>query len=169
MKIISGKYKGQKLNYNKLITRPTINRIKESIFSIIQLKIENAIVLDLFAGSGSLGIEALSRGAKECVFVEKDSQACKILLKNLNKLEIKNYTLIQANYLIALKKLNKKFDLIFLDPPYKYNLTNEIEQLKLIMNKDSIIVYEHEIDLNINYQIIKQKQYGSKKISFLKK
>ncbi len=97
MKIISGKYKGQKLNYNKLTTRPTINRIKESIFSIIQLKIENAKVLDLFAGSGSLGIEALSRGAKECVFVEKDPQACKVLLKNLKKLEIKNYTLIQAN------------------------------------------------------------------------
>ena len=172
MQIIRGKYKGKKLKgFNIDGTRPTMSRIKESLFGIIQNKIPNSICLDLFAGSGSLGLEALSMGAKECYFVDNNSIVIKILQQNTNN--ISNTFILKQDYRQALKKLkSKKFDIIFLDSPYKNNLINP--SLKLIkeyniLNKDGIIICEYEKEqIETDYKIIKEKKYNDKYIKILK-
>ena len=147
MRIISGKYKGKKLDgFDIEGTRPTMDRVKESLFGIIQNNLKDSICLDLFAGSGSLGIEALSNGASICYFVDKNKQILNILKNNLKGIE--NSILIEKEYLMALEELkNKKFDVIFLDPPYKDNLITpsikKIIELNML-NKDGIIVCEYE-------------------------
>lgn len=167
MRIISGIYKGKYIDgFDIEGTRPTMDRVKESLFGIIQNKVENSICLDLFAGSGSLGIEALSMGANKCYFIEKNSEILKILKKNLNNID--NSYLINDDYKNALNKINQKFDIVFLDPPYKLNLiTPSIELLlKLnLLNDQSIIICEYEKeDIKCNLKIIKEKKYGSKYI-----
>lgn len=103
MRVISGKYKGKKLDgFNIDGTRPTMDRVKESLFASINSYIENSVCLDLFAGSGSLGIEALSNGAKKCYFVDNSKEILKILEKNLTGID--NSILIKDNYVNALKK-----------------------------------------------------------------
>ncbi len=178
MQVISGKYKGRKLNgYNQITTRPTANRIKESVFSMIQNYVKGTIVLDLFAGSGSLGIEALSNGCLECYFVEKDKKMANILLDNITKLKIENYNIIKDDYLNALKKLsqqNIKFDLVFLDPPYNLHFINnaitKLIELDLL-NKNAFIIceYDQEEINNNNFTVINHKEYGYKKITILKR
>ena len=131
MKIISGKYKGRKLDgFDIDGTRPTMDRVKESLFAIIQNYISESIVLDLFAGSGNLGIEALSEGAKYAYLVDKNIKCIKTIKKNVNNIGIENVKIIHNDYRKVLKDINKKFDLIFLDPPYKTNCIEE--SIKLI-------------------------------------
>lgn len=172
MRIISGKYKGKKLLGDNIDgTRPTMDRVKESLFGIIQNNIKNSICLDLFAGSGSLGIEALSNGAKNCYFIDNN----KIVIDTLNKntLNIEGSIIIKDDYLNALNNLkNIKFDIIFLDPPYKLNLIqsslNKIKEYNLL-NENGIIVCEYESEqFNIDYEIIKEKKYGNKYIRIYK-
>lgn len=131
MRVISGRLKSRKLKgYNLEGTRPTADRVKESIFSIISNHIDNSICLDLFAGSGSLGIEAISNGAKLVYFVDNNKKVIKILTENVQALGINNESIIMnKDYIIALKyfkKNNIKFDLIFLDPPYKLDVIHKI-------------------------------------------
>lgn len=176
MRVISGKYKNKNiLGFNVLGTRPTMDRVKESLFSIIQNKIKNSICLDLFAGSGSLGIEALSNGSSYCYFVEKNSEIYNILTKNL--VGVDNFSLLKKDYLDALKYFydnNIKFDIIFLDPPYKFNLINnilkKIKELSLL-NDDGIIVCEFEDEdvFSLDFSLIKEKKYGSKRINIYEK
>jgi 16S rRNA (guanine966-N2)-methyltransferase len=128
MRIISGTAKGTKLNtLEGLETRPTLDRVKESLFSIIQLKIPDSNVLDLFAGSGALGIEALSRGASKAVFCDSNYSAIKIVNQNLEKTKLLNKAkVLNTNYNSALESLsNEKFDIVFLDPPYKTNFVEK--------------------------------------------
>ncbi len=169
MRVISGKYKGRKLEgFNIDGTRPTMDRVKESLFASIQNFLPNSHVLDLFAGSGSLGIEALSNGAMDCVFVDHSKTVCSILKENTK--EIDNVTILHKDYRVALdifRKENKKFDLILLDPPYKLNLINEC--LKLIyeyqlLSDDGIIVCEYESEeINCDYfEVLKNKKYANK-------
>ena len=172
MRIISGKYKGKKLDgFDIEGTRPTMDRVKESLFGIIQNNLKDSICLDLFAGSGSLGIEALSNGASICYFVDKNKQILNILKNNLKGIE--NSILIEKEYLMALEELkNKKFDVIFLDPPYKDNLITpsikKIIELNML-NKDAIIVCEYENeDIKCDLKLIKDKKYGSKKVKIYK-
>lgn len=172
MRIISGKYKGKKLDgFDIEGTRPTMDRVKESLFGIIQNNLKDSICLDLFAGSGSLGIEALSNGASICYFVDKNKQILNILKNNLKGIE--NSILIEKEYLMALEELkNKKFDVIFLDPPYKDNLITpsikKIIELNML-NKDGIIVCEYENeDVKCDLKLIKDKKYGSKKVKIYK-
>ncbi len=172
MRIISGKYKGKKLDgFDIEGTRPTMDRVKESLFGIIQNNLKDSICLDLFAGSGSLGIEALSNGASICYFVDKNKQILNILKNNLKGIE--NSILIEKEYLMALEELkNKKFDVIFLDPPYKDNLITpsikKIIELNML-NKDGIIVCEYENeDIKCDLKLIKDKKYGSKKVKIYK-
>ncbi len=173
MRVISGKYKGKFLEgFDIAGTRPTMDRVKESMFAMIQSNLKNSICLDLFAGSGSLGIEALSNGAKYCYFVDNSADIYKIMQKNLSKLGVNNYQAILKNYKQALKEFkdnNIKFDIIILDPPYKLNLINDIITYiydNCLLNKNGIILCEYEAEVveNNNFTLIKNKKYGSKNV-----
>ena len=172
MRVISGKYKGKKLiGFDIDGTRPTMDRIKESLFASIQTKLNNSTVLDLFAGSGSLGIEALSNGSSECYFVDNNIELINIIKKNTSDIK-ENIHIIKSDYKNALelfKNNNLKFDIIFLDPPYKLNLINVCLDLIVkynLLNEDGIIVCEYENELvNCNLKVLKDKKYGSKKIT----
>jgi len=172
MRVISGKYKGKNLiGFDINGTRPTMDRVKESLFGIIQNNIKNSVVLDLFAGSGSLGIEALSNGAREVYFIDNNIELINIIKKNTNGMN-ENIHIMKSDYKNALeliKNSNIKFDIIFLDPPYKLNLINDcldkIVEYNLL-NKDGIVVCEYETENieNNKLKLIKDKKYGSKKI-----
>lgn len=178
MKIISGKYKGRNLDGHNLDgTRPTMERVKESLFAIIQNHLDNAIVLDLFSGSGNLGIEALSEGASFAYLVDFNKKAADTIKRNLNTIGIKEAEVINLDYKKALNYLkDKKMDLIFLDPPYK---TDFIEQsIKLIdeynmLNDDGLIICENDsLDKIVypdNYEVVKDRKYGDKWVVILKK
>lgn len=138
MRVISGKSRGKKLiSLDGDNTRPTLDRVKEALFNIIQFQVQDAVVLDLFAGTGALGIEALSRGAKEAIFCDKVPEAVKVIKQNvINTNNLDKAIIINKDYKNALEnvsKQNKKFDIIFLDPPYKTNLAIESLQ-KIIMS-----------------------------------
>lgn len=171
MRVISGKYKGKYLKgFDIDGTRPTMDRIKESLFGIIQNKLNDSVCLDLFAGSGSLGIEAISNGAKECDFNDSNPDMLKILKSNLEN--ISNCNIFNKNYLTFLDSINKKYDIIFLDPPYKMNLiTPSIKKIidNDLLNDNGLIICEYETeDIVCNLKIYKEKQYGSKKIIIYK-
>ena len=120
MRVITGSARGMALKAPKgMDTRPTMDQVKEGIFSAIQFEVEGRRVLDLFAGSGQMGIEALSRGAKSAVFVDMRDDACKVVRENLCKTRLENHAkVVRSDYLSYLKTCRETFDLIFLDPPY---------------------------------------------------
>ena len=172
MRVISGKYKGKNLiGFDIDGTRPTMDRVKESLFGMIQNNIKNSIVLDLFAGSGSLGIEAISNGASEVYFIDNNIELINIIKKNTNGMNEKMHIMKSdyKNALEILKNSNVKFDIIFLDPPYKLSLINDclnkIVEYELL-NESGIVVCEYENDNidNSKLKLIKDKKYGSKKI-----
>lgn len=175
MRVISGKYKGKNLEgYNVFGTRPTMDRVKESLFGTIQNYVKNSISLDLFAGSGALGIETLSNEGKICYFVDNGREIKKFLQNNLKGIEGAKY--LDLDYRKALewfKTQEIKFDIIFLDPPYHEHLINSsIELIKKydLLNSNGIIVCEY-VDESIKdygYQLLKNKKYGDKYISIYK-
>lgn len=172
MRVISGKFKGKKiLGFDIDGTRPTMDRVKESLFAMIQNKISDSICLDLFAGSGSLGLEALSNGAKECTFVDNNIEIRKVLNTNLKNIE--NASIIKDDYKHFLNNVDKKYDIIFLDPPYKLNLITKTIELIIkndLLNKDGIIICEYENEfIKTNLKILKEKKYGSKNIRIYQK
>ncbi len=179
MRIISGKYKGRVLKgYTLKGTRPTMDRVKESLFATINEYVNNSVCLDLFAGSGALGLEALSMGAREVIFVDKEFIACKTIKSNLEMLDVNtNTTVLNMDYLKALERLYpKKFDLIFLDPPYKTDYLKKalekIEELKLITDTSLVILESDDINkltFSDYYIEVKTKKYGDKYIRILKK
>ena len=120
MRVISGKARGVNLKTpTGMATRPTADRVKEAVFSIIQFDLPGASVLDLFGGTGQLGIEALSRGAKDAVFVDERDDACKLIKENLRRTKLEQQgQVIRSDYNAFLKSTSRKFDIIFLDPPY---------------------------------------------------
>ena len=180
MKILSGKYKGRNLDgFDIDGTRPTMDRVKESLFGTIQNYVDESIVLDLFSGSGNLGLEALSEGAKYAYLVDCNHKAVRAINKNITTIGIKDVEVLNMDYKKALNYFNDKqikFDLIFLDPPYN---TNYIEEsLKLIstydlLNDQGLIVCESDkLDRIVypdNYKAVKDKKYGDKYIVLLKK
>ena len=184
MRIISGLYKGKKILEPKdKQTRPLKDLTKESIFNIInhsnkfKINVSNAIVLDLFSGVGSFGLECLSRGVNEVIFVENYLGVLPILKKNLGNLKtIENYNIIEEDIFNKnfLSNLKKSFDIIFLDPPYKIKniseLLNKIRIFKLLNKNGIIILHRHkdeEENLPINFKIIENKKYGISKIMFI--
>lgn len=177
MKIISGKYKGRVLKgFNLEGTRPTMDRVKESLFGTIQSYVPESIVLDLFAGSGNLGIEALSEGASYAYLVDSNSKAINIIRENITSIGIDNIEVINSDYKKALKSFNKKFDLIFLDPPY--NTDYIVKSIKLIeeydlLSDEGIIVCESDnldkIIYSDVFKKVKEKKYGDKYIVLLQK
>ena len=184
MRIISGIFKGKKILEPKDIkTRPLKDLTKESIFNIINhsnkfnINLNNSTILDIFSGVGSFGIECLSQGAKEVIFIEKYSGVLPILKKNLINLKsITNYEIIEEDVYSEnlFLKLNKKFDIIFLDPPYKDknldNLLKEIYNRKILKKNGIIILHRHKNEQDnfpSCYELIEQKIYGISKIIFL--
>ena len=172
MRVISGKYKGKKLDgFNINGTRPTMDRVKESLFASISPYLENSVCLDLFAGSGALGIEALSNGASKCYFVDNSKEIFPILKKNLEG--ISNSIALFEDYLQALDNINEKIDIVFLDPPYPKKLIGKA--LTSILEKDilsskALIICEYEDEVfDCPLEIIKEKKYGDKFIRIYKK
>ena len=181
MRVISGTARGTKLNsIESLSTRPTLDRVKEALFNIIQTHLQDSNVLDLFAGSGALGIECLSRGAKHCTFCDKSYETIKMLKQNLQRTKFETRaTILVEDYKKCLQKLEKnKFNLIFIDPPYKLDIA--VNSIKLILEygilaKDGIIILEtdeEERDIkeleNINLEVYDVRKYGRVKLIFLR-
>lgn len=157
MRVISGSAKGTRLKTLKENSvRPTTDKVKESIFNIIQFDVKGSTVLDLFAGSGALGIEALSREASLAVFVDKDRQALNIIKENLNNSKLTDKAIIIAGDYQGFLHNNTKnmtFDIVFLDPPYKQELINiVINQLITckMLSDTAIIICESNIDEQVN-------------------
>lgn len=176
MRVISGKYKGRKLKGFDIVgTRPTMDRVKESLFAMIQDYINDSVVLDLFSGSGNLGIEALSNGAKYAYLVDNNNIAIKTINSNINKLNMDNVEVLKGDYKSILKSINKKIDIIFLDPPYKDNYIEESIKLILeydLLSENGLIVCESnsldKIIYSNDLEVYKQKKYGDKYIVILK-
>ena len=174
MKVISGKYKGLNLKgFDINGTRPTMSTVKESLFATINPYLKNSIVLDLFAGTGALGIEAISQGASEAYFIDNNEMAIKTIKQNTNKIEEK-ITIIKADALKTIETLKGiKFDIIFLDPPYKDTIINEILEKIIkyeILNNNGIIVCEYENgNIDCSLELLKFKKYGNKKVKIFKK
>lgn len=180
MRIISGKARGTKLyTLEGTNTRPTLDRVKESIFNIIQGNIENATVLDLFAGSGAIGLEMLSRGAKKAVLCDNSKEAVGIIKKNIEKTHSQEKAEIyNSDFETCLEKIkNQKFDIIYLDPPYAtdyiYKSLSKIIELG-ITKKESLIIIETDDEQRIlkeiekiEVKIIDKRKYGRATIIFL--
>ena len=180
LRVISGTAKGHKLKTVKGIsTRPTYDRVKEAIFNIIAYRIENSVVLDVFAGTGSLGIEALSRGAGKAVFLDKSADCIDVINENLSRAKLSHRAEVYlSDFSKGIEKLyNKglKFDIIILDPPYNKNFIIEtLKKLKKddIMEDDGIIVAEHSMSDGLQndiegFVLIDSRKYGDTMISIL--
>lgn len=184
MRIIGGKHRGTKLyTLEGLDTRPTLDRVKEPLFSILNFDLPEATVLDLFAGCGALGLEAISRGAKKAVLCDNSKKAIHIIEQNVEKLKEKSNTqIINKDYLKALeflKQHNQKFDIVFLDPPYKKEFIKiaceKIMQYDLL-NEDGIIIIETDRKAEIMdeikklnlFEIYDERKYGRVELIFVK-
>ena len=147
MRVISGRARGVRLKTpSGYDTRPTADKVKEAMFSILQFELPGARVLDLFGGTGQLGIEAISRGAKSAVFIDHSEQACRLIRENLRLAKMENEgRVIRGDYLSFLKSTKEKFDLILLDPPYaEVFLENALKLITEIdiLQSNGIIVAE---------------------------
>jgi len=180
MKVISGSLKGRKIiGYDIEGTRPTMDRVKESLFGSIQNYVKDSVVLDLFAGSGNLGIEAISNGSKYSYFVDNNYECIKCINNNIKTFNIMDKCNVNyMDYNKALKYFRDnsiKFDIIFVDPPYRYNTMNKIVNRILeydLLNDNGILVLEYQIDnLKIDDKLksIKFKKFNDKFINILKK
>lgn len=179
MRVISGKYKGRVLDGHKIAgTRPTMDRVKESMFAMIQNKVKNAVCLDLFSGSGNLGIEAISNGASKVYFVDFNQICISTIEKNLRMLDVyEEAVVMKKDYLAALryfKEREMKLDIVFLDPPYKYHfmsqILEELDRLE-ILNSDCYIVceMEKEEEVETTLKLMKEKKYGDKYVRIYQK
>jgi len=172
--VTGGIYKGRKIIApDERYTRPTLSKVRQGVFNTLFSLIgdfEGKTFLDLFGGSGIMGIEALSRGFEEVLVFEKNINVAKILKKNYLALGLKE-NLIIGNSLNLLKKIDKTFDVIYIDPPYYSGIYDEIFKiLNSSINSNSLIIIEHCENLNIEFfEILKEKIYGDKKISFISK
>lgn len=158
MRVITGKARGVQLKTPEgMLTRPTTDRVKEALFSIINFDIPGAKVLDLFGGTGQLGIEALSRGAKSAVFVDAREEACKLIRENLKRTKLEqDAKVVRSDYLDYLERCREKFSVIFLDPPYAEvfleNALNRITEID-ILQSDGIIVTERPLGKELPWEL----------------
>lgn len=176
MKVISGLLKGRNIiGYNIDGTRPTMDRVKESLFAMINEHLKDSTILDLFAGSGNLGIEAISNGAKLCYFIDNNKEVIKVLNKNIDNLKIKDYSNVLLSdwkkFLNQAYDNNYKFDIIFVDPPYDYDvyekILEKVSNLDLLNDNGLIVLEHHNLKLNDKYNnllLYKTKKYGNKSI-----
>ena len=170
MRVIAGKAKGIQLNTPEgMLTRPTTDRVKEALFSIIQFELPGARVLDLFGGTGQLGIEALSRGASNAVFVDSRREACQLIRSNLKKTHLEaQATVVQSDYMEYLNRSTGLFQIVLLDPPYaEVFLENAIKKITEIdiLQSGGIIVAERPLGKELpwefdGYSRSRDYQYG---------
>lgn len=181
MRVIAGTAKSiQLVTLEEDATRPTTDRIKETLFNMIQFDVPNCIFLDLFSGSGAIGIEALSRGAKQAVFVDKSPKAIKCIKENIKKTNFNDKSkILNTDALTSIHELDNhgmQFDIIFIDPPYNQyferGILKEISSSKLI-HDNSIIIVEAAIKTDFDYldsislHIIREKKYKTNKHVFI--
>ncbi len=179
MRVITGKARGVALKTPEgLQTRPTADRVKEALFSILQFDIPNCDILDLFGGTGQLGIEALSRGARSAVFVDAGEAAVKLIKENLKRTKLESQAVvIKSDYLSYLKTARQKFDMIFLDPPYaEVFLENALKCISEIdiLRDNGIIVCERPLGKDLPYEFpgltrSKDYKYGKTLITLYRK
>jgi len=175
VRIISGKFKGYHLKSCAKNLRPTTDRVKESLFGIIRGRLPDAKILDLFAGSGSLGLEAISEGAKSCSFVDKSYKSVSGIKSNCKNLDVENITKIHnCSSTKFINKISQEpFDIIFIDPPYKNNLISKVVNRIFkagILNKNGFIVAESHSNEKINIdfgKIVRTENYGDTKLTFI--
>lgn len=174
MRVITGSARGRILKeLQGMETRPTTGKVKESIFSIIQFDIEGRRILDLFAGTGQLGIEALSRGARQCVFIDQRADAVKLIRENVEVCGLTDRAVIRSGDAMAYLKSGEKFDIIFLDPPYASGLLGKaLADIAAfdICREHGIIVAESAVEtelpaLALPYSLYRQYRYGKIKLS----
>lgn len=175
MRVIAGKYKSRVLaEFGGMDIRPTSDRVKESLFGILTPKTAGSRVLDLFCGSGNLGIEALSRGAKEAVFNDASRESLQVLKKNLSILGISGQTVLNYDYAAALGAVKGKFDIIFIDPPYREQFESDalriISQRELLA-EDGVIVYEKDREIIFESDVLEKydvRKYGKAVLTFFR-
>ena len=179
MRVITGKARGIQLKTPVgLLTRPTADRVKEALFSIINFDIPGAKVLDLFGGTGQLGIEALSRGAASAVFVDAREESCKLIRENLKRTKLeKEAKVVRSDYLDYLNRCREQYNIIFLDPPYaEVFLENSIKRITEIdiLQSDGIIVAERPLGKDLpwefeGYTRSKDYKYGKVLLTIYRK
>ena len=173
MRVITGQARGRRLiSPEGYDVRPTTDKVKESLFNILQFRLDGASVLDLFAGSGQLGIEALSRGADRAVFVDSSRKSLDVVKKNI---ELCRFTLQAQTYLLDatafLRTTNEKFDIVILDPPYHKNLCiSALELLGNAVNDDAVVICETQSDEELperigNFSVDRVYSYSSIKLT----
>ena len=177
MKVIAGIYKGRNIDTIKdTTTRPMMGKAREGIFNSLQFSFENADVLDLFAGSGSMGIEALSRGAKYVTFIDNSPDCIKQINKNLQ--EYKNdYSVLKLDVSNYINEVASKYDIVFYDPPFEYvteDINADISEIGNNLNKNAfIVIHRHSNSSSIvlpnDVELYKEKYYGQSKILILRK
>ena len=179
MRVISGRARGLKLSSpTGNDTRPTLDRVKEAVFSMLTPYLNDAVVLDLFAGSGALGIEALSRGARQAFFVDNSVAAVSSIKSNLLSARMAdNSVVINSDFVKFLDSCEEKFDLIFIDPPYAKGLYSSVFQAiksREILSKNGLIIAEWDFEIGFTdnlsgFDIVKEKKYGRVGITVLKR
>ncbi len=179
MRVITGKARGVSLKTpDGMLTRPTADRVKEALFSILNFDIPGANVLDLFGGTGQLGIEALSRGARHAVFVDAREEACKLIQENLRRTKLEGEgRVVRSDYLAYLNRCAEKYNIIFLDPPYGEDfLETALKRITEIdiLQSDGIIVTERPLgkDLSMEfdgYTRSKDYKYGKTLLALYRK
>ena len=179
MRVITGKARGVTLKTPEgLQTRPTADRVKEALFSVIQFDMPGANVLDLFGGTGQLGIEALSRGAKRAVFIDESDKACRLIRENLKRTKLEQEgSVLRSDYMAYLARCNEKFNLIFLDPPYaEVFLENALKRITEIdiLQSGGIIVTERPMGKELSFEFqgytrSKDYKYGNTLITLYRR
>ena len=179
MRVITGKARGISLKTPEgMLTRPTADRVKEALFSIIQFDVPGAKVLDLFGGTGQLGIEALSRGAQNAVFVDAREEACRLIRENLKRTKMENNAhVVRADYLDYLKQCRQSYDIIILDPPYaEVFLENALKVITEIdiLQSNGIIIAEYPTGKELpwefaGYSRSKNYKYGNTMLTIFRK
>lgn len=179
MRVITGSARGVQLKTpDGMVTRPTTDRVKEAMFSIIHFEIPGAEVLDLFGGTGQLGIEALSRGAKSAVFVDAGEPACRLIKENLKRTKLDGQgKVIRSDYLDFLNRTKEQFDIILLDPPYaEVFLENALKRITEIdiLRENGIIVAERPLGKELpwefpGYERSKDYKYGKTLLTVYRK
>lgn len=177
MRIITGKFKGRNISSIKSrAIRPATDRVKTTIFDMLQnrLSLYGTKVLDLFAGSGNLGFEAISRGASEVDFIDDDNYSLKIIEKNAIDLDcITQCHIIHDDALLFISRTKSQYDLIFADPPYAYEKTSEIPKVifeNKILKSTGLLIIEHTKQIKFDesnlYHLLVQKKFGNTRVSF---